>query len=100
MPKITFVLQDGQTKVIEAPDGKTILQIALDNGIPMEHACGGNGFCTTCSCEVQDGEKMIAEGKVSPVNDKEVNMGVQGPIQRLGCQTQVKGEITVKPVEL
>ncbi len=100
MPRVTYTLQDGQTKVIEAPDGKTILQIALDNGIPMEHACGGNGFCTTCSCEVQDGEKMIAGGVVSPVNDKEVNMGVEGPVVRLGCQTEVHGDITVKIVEL
>lgn len=100
MPKVTFLLADGQTKVVEAPDGKHILQIALDSGIPMEHACGGNGFCTTCSCEVTDGEKMIAEGKVSPVNDKEVNMGVEGPVTRLGCQLEVHGDITVKPIEL
>jgi len=100
MPRVTFLLADNQTKVVEAENGKHVLQIALDNGIPMEHACGGNGFCTTCACEVRDGEKMIAEGKVNPVNDKEINMGVEGPVTRLGCQTEVRGDITVKPVEL
>lgn len=97
---MTYILQDGQTKVAQGEAGKTVLQIALDAGIPMEHACGGNGFCTTCACEVQEGQAAIDGGKVSPVNDKEVNMGVEGPDRRLGCQTEVKGDITVRIVEL
>ncbi|MEK7137254.1 MAG: 2Fe-2S iron-sulfur cluster-binding protein [Patescibacteria group bacterium] len=100
MPDITFILQDGQVKKLTAESGKTVLQIALENGIPMEHACGGNGFCTTCSCEVQGGQAAIDSKAVSPVNEKEVNMGVEGPDTRLGCQMQVYGDVTVKPVEL
>ena len=100
MPKVTYILLDGQKKEVEGEDGKTILQIALDNGIDMEHACGGNGFCTTCSCEVQDGQKMIDDGVVSAVNDKEENMGVEGPESRLGCQAKVSGDIMVKIVEV
>ena len=100
MPTVIYTLQDGQTKTVQGEDGKTVLQIALDHGIDMEHACGGNGFCTTCSCEVQDGQKQIDGGVVSPVNEKEVNMGVEGPDVRLGCQTEVHGDISVKIVEL
>ena len=100
MPEVTFILQDGQVKKVTGDGGKTVLQIALENGIPMEHACGGNGFCTTCSCEVQEGQKMIEAAAVSPVNDKEVNMGVEGPDMRLGCQTQVFADITVKVAEV
>jgi len=100
MPKVTFTLADGSVKEVEGDSGKTVLQIALDNGIPMEHACGGNGFCTTCTCEVTDGQKMIDAGTVSAVNDKEENMGVEGPDVRLGCQTEVNGDIVVKIVEL
>ena len=100
MPQVTYAMQDGQTKAVQGDDGKTILQIALDNDIPMEHACGGNGFCTTCSCDVKDGQKMIDEGTVSAVNEKEENMGVEGPERRLGCQTKVSGDITVTVVEV
>ena len=100
MPKVSYILLDGQTKIVEGEDGKTVLQIALDNGIDMEHACGGNGFCTTCSCDVTDGQKMIDDGTVSAVNDKEENMGVEGPERRLGCQAKVSGDITVKLVEV
>jgi 2Fe-2S ferredoxin len=100
MPTVTYILQDGTVKKVEGADGKTVLQIALDSGIPMEHACGGNGFCTTCSCEVQGGKEAIEKEVVSPVNEKEQNMGIEGPDMRLGCQTQVHGDITVKIVEL
>ena len=96
MSKVTYIQKNGSQKIVEGGDGETILQIALDNGIDIEHACGGNGFCTTCACEVQDGQKMIDDGAVSPVDEKEVNMGVEGPDSRLGCQTKVHGDIAVK----
>ena len=43
---------------------------------------------------------MIDDGVVSAVNDKEENMGVEGPESRLGCQAKVSGDITVKIVEV
>ena len=97
--KVTYIQIDGTQISAEAEEGRTVLQIALENGIPMEHACGGNGFCTTCSCDVQEGQKMIDAGTVSPVNEREENMGVEGPDRRLGCQTKVNGDITVKIVD-
>jgi ferredoxin len=48
---------------------------------------------------VQDGQKMLDDKAVSPVDDKEVNMGVEGPDHRLGCQTKVSGDISVKILE-
>ncbi len=44
MPTIRFVLPDGQVKTVQAQDGETILRVAIDNAVPMEYACGGNGF--------------------------------------------------------
>ena len=94
MPIVTFVQSDGQIKKVEAKSGETILQIALDNGIPMEHACGGNGFCTTCMCNVKEG--ML---NLSPRNDREENMGVVDDPQRLSCQSQVQGDVTVEVID-
>ena len=85
---------------MEGEEGRTILQIALENGISIEHACGGNGFCTTCSCDVRSGQSMIDNGAVSSVNDREENMGVEGPERRLSCQAKVYGDIEVKIVEV
>ena len=93
MPKVTFVYS-GQKRVIEAEDGQSILQIALDNGIPMEHACGGNGFCTTCMCKVQEGMENL-----SARNENEENMGVMNDPDRLSCQSKVQGDVTVEVIE-
>jgi 2Fe-2S ferredoxin len=95
VPKVTFIT-NGQVKTVEAPTGERILQIALDNGIPMEHACGGNGFCTTCMCNVKEGMEHL-----TPRNDNEENMGVTDDPQRLSCQSHLTGtgDVTVELIE-
>lgn len=93
MPKVTFHYA-GQVKTVEVKEGETILQIALDSGIPMEHACGGNGFCTTCMCKVKEGMENL-----SPRNDREENMGIIDDPDRLSCQSQIKGDVTVEVIE-
>lgn len=94
MPKVTFVQANGQITVVEAAEGERILHIALDNGIPMEHACGGNGFCTTCMCKVKEGMENL-----SPRNDREENMGIVNDPDRLSCQSEVMGDVTVEVIE-
>ena len=93
MPKVTFVYGD-ERKTVEGTEGKTLLQIALDQSIPMEHACGGNGFCTTCMCQVKEGMQNL-----SPRNEREENMGIVNDPDRLGCQTTVHGDVTVEVPE-
>ncbi len=94
MPTVTFVQQNGQITKVEAPEGETILKIALDAGVPMEHACGGNGFCTTCMCKVKDGM-----GNLSPRNDREENMGIVHDPDRLSCQSEVRGDVVIEVQE-
>ncbi len=89
MPNITFSYA-GQTKTVQTDAGKTLLQIALDNDVPMEHACGGNGFCTTCLCKVKKGAENL-----TPVNDREQMMGIEGD-DRLGCQATANGDAEVE----
>ncbi|MDD4319877.1 MAG: 2Fe-2S iron-sulfur cluster-binding protein [Candidatus Peribacteraceae bacterium] len=89
MPTITFIV-NGEKKAVQADAGKTLLQIALDAGVPMEHACGGNGFCTTCLCKVKEGAQNL-----TPPTDREEGMGVAGE-DRLGCQAVANGDMTVE----
>ena len=76
----------GMTNTVEAATGESILKIALDNGIPMEHACGGNGFCTTCMCTVKQGMENL-----NARNDREENMGITSDPYRLSCQARIAG---------
>jgi ferredoxin len=93
VPKVTFHYA-GQVKTVETEAGKTILSIALDSGIPMEHACGGNGFCTTCMCTVKSGGEHLSKR-----NDREENMGITSDPWRLSCQARVHGDIEIEVTE-
>ena len=49
MPKMTFILADGETRLeVDAPDGQSVLEIAHANGVNMEGACEGSMACSTC----------------------------------------------------
>lgn len=91
MPRITFIIGQ-EKKTVDAEEGATLLEIAQKNGIPMEAACGGNGFCATCKCRIVQGET-----RASPRNDREEAMGMTGN-ERLGCQAKVQGDLTVEPL--
>ena len=93
MPKVTFIYGN-QRKEVEAKSGETILQIALDNGVPMEHACGGNGFCTTCMCNVKEGMENLNER-----GEREEAMGIVNDPERLSCQAEVEGDIVIEVIE-
>lgn len=87
MPKVTFRYGD-QVKVVEnAEKDKPLLSIGLDAGVPIEHACGGNGFCTTCMCQITEGMDQL-----TPRNDREENMGIMEDPHRLTCQAKIEGE--------
>lgn len=85
MSTITF-RYGGTEKTVAAKPGETILRIALDANVPMEHACGGNGFCTTCICKVTAGAEHL-----NLRNDREENMGITDAPSRLGCQARIQG---------
>lgn len=93
MPKIIFTYSDQKIEV-EAKDGETLLEAAIREGVPMEHACGGNGFCTTCRCKVNKGTENL-----SPRNEREENMGITEEPDRLGCQAQIQGDCEVELAE-
>jgi 2Fe-2S ferredoxin len=73
----------------------SLLDIALNRGIHLEHACGGNCACTTCHVVVKEGEQNL-----SPMEDDEadrLDMAADLTLHsRLGCQCIVTGDVTVE----
>jgi 2Fe-2S ferredoxin len=63
MGNITFQFEDKTqspvTVCIEA--GETVLEVALDNDIQLNHNCGGVCGCSTCHIYVQSGEDLLPE---------------------------------------
>lgn len=76
---------------------KSFLDVALNAGFQMEHACGGNCACTTCHVVVKSGLEFISE-----MDDDEADrLDMAADLQlnsRLGCQVQfVKdGEVVLE----
>src|SRR4030065_146991 len=58
--KITFLPQN---VAIEVEEGKSILDIALEHDIELDHNCGGNCACTTCHVIVKDGMNNLSEAE-------------------------------------
>ena len=48
MPKIIFIVPDGMSREVDAPVGKSILDIAQSNDFDVEGACEGSLACSTC----------------------------------------------------
>jgi ferredoxin len=90
MPTVTFIYGD-QIKKVQGDTGESLLKIGLDADIPIENACGGNGFCTTCLCQVKEGMASLSDR-----TEREENMGVMNDPDRLTCQATVQGDVTVE----
>jgi ferredoxin len=70
-------------------EGATLLDIALEDDLPLPHACGGDAVCSTCAVEILEGD-----GFVSAMEDLETEtlrklLPHRSPTTRLACQVRV-----------
>ncbi|MBO9667998.1 MAG: (2Fe-2S)-binding protein [Bdellovibrio sp.] len=64
----------------------SILEVALREGIPLNHTCGGFGTCGTCRVFVREGLE-----KLPPRNEVEAEMAADRgftEVERLACQNE------------
>ena len=92
MPKIRFLPVDIE---VDVPEGKTILDAALDNNIKIDHNCGGNCACSTCHVIIENGFDTLDE-----MSEDEEDMLDEAPgltdTSRLACQTKVHADLIVR----
>jgi 2Fe-2S ferredoxin len=102
--RLTF-LPSGQSVEYEAgklpyqDHGKpqSILDVAINFGIHLEHACGGNCACTTCHVVVKQGKELLSECSEEEADRLDTAAGLQLN-SRLGCQAIIEkpGEVVVE----
>jgi ferredoxin, 2Fe-2S len=103
--KITFLRQGEEPVTVDYEPGLTpyhehgkegsLLDIAINYGIDLQHACGGNCACTTCHVIVKQGEENLTDMD----EDEEDRIYLADNLtlhSRLGCQAVVKGDVTVE----
>jgi 2Fe-2S ferredoxin len=99
------VLPSGQSVEFEAgklpyqEHGKpqSILDVALNFGIHLEHACGGNCACTTCHVVVKKGKELLNECSEEEADRLDTAADLQLN-SRLGCMAIIEkpGEVVVE----
>jgi 2Fe-2S ferredoxin len=90
MSQVTYVEQNGTKHEIDLPEGISVMQGALDNGVPgIDGDCGGECACGTCHVYVDDAwlDKLeaIGEAEASILSFADA---VQ-PNSRLSCQIKM-----------
>jgi len=105
MPKVTFILRDGTEKTVEFEHGKlpfcehglpeSFLDVAMNFGIHLEHACGGSCACTTCHVFIREGDQLLSEPEDKELDRLDTAWDLRTS-SRLGCQAVIQGDVTVE----
>lgn len=72
----------------------SILDIALGNGIEIDHACGGVCACSTCHVVLKGGSDTLSEATEEEEDQLEAAPGLN-PASRLACQAVPDGTANV-----
>jgi ferredoxin, 2Fe-2S len=101
MPTITLIEYCGASHTIDADAGKSLMQNAVDNGVPgIDADCGGSCACGTCHCFV---EPAWRQASGAPGAMEEAMLGMRPDrteLSRLSCQIQVTEDLDGMVVRL
>ena len=73
---------------VDAIEGQTICDVALKNGIKIEHACEKSCACTTCHVYIRQGIETIDESSENEDDMLDKAWGLE-PDSRLSCQAKI-----------
>ncbi|MBL8763447.1 MAG: 2Fe-2S iron-sulfur cluster binding domain-containing protein [Phycisphaerae bacterium] len=96
---VTFIIEDADSPAgrdsreltVPAVMGECLLDLAMSNGIDIEHACGGVCACSTCHVYIEKGMNLLS----APVEAEEDRVEEAPGLQRnsrLSCQCVVQRE--------
>lgn len=94
MTKITFINANGDSHLVEAENGATIMEVALKNGISgIIGECGGACTCATCHVYIdKDWLEKAGEPSVCEEDMLDFASDVRDE-SRLSCQIKVTDEL-------
>ena len=91
MPQIIFlphIERCSEGAVVDVEPGETLIEVALANGIDIEHACEKACACTTCHVIVREGFDSLAASDEAEDDLLDKAWGLE-PDSRLSCQAKV-----------
>jgi 2Fe-2S ferredoxin len=79
---------------VDAKDGTSILDAALDNNIKIDHNCGGNCACSTCHIIVEHGHETLNEATEDEMDMLDEVEDLK-ETSRLACQCKIVADLVV-----
>jgi 2Fe-2S ferredoxin len=94
MPKITFIGSDGTAVEVDATNGHSLMEVAVDNGITgMVAECGGACACATCHAYI-DTAWLDNLSAMADMEDAMLDSTLdRRPNSRLSCQIEVSDSL-------
>lgn len=94
MPRIVFHCLDGERREVQAADGSTLMEVAIDAGIDgIVAECGGACACATCHSYIP-AEWSERAGAVSDMEDAMLDSALdRDDRSRLTCQIELTDEL-------
>jgi 2Fe-2S ferredoxin len=94
MPTVNFIESDGREHCVEAPVGRSLMQIAVDQDVPgIIGECGGACSCGTCHGYIDprwaDRLPLISESESFMLEA----VGDRRPESRLCCQIRMRQDL-------
>ena len=95
MPAIHYILKDGTVRTIDAPLGRSVMELAILNNVRgIDGECGGSCSCATCHVYVDE----AFMDRLPLPDDMEMGLldGVASerqPGSRLSCQLIVSADL-------
>jgi Na+-transporting NADH:ubiquinone oxidoreductase subunit F len=87
---VKILINDDEEKSPTVQAGSNLLNTLANNGIFLPSACGGQGTCAMCTCQVLEGG-----GDVLPTEESQLNRGDIKNNTRLACQVKVKNDLKI-----
>lgn len=102
MATVHFTFEDksiAPVTVNDVEEGFSILEIAEENNVHLNHNCGGVCACSTCHVYIEKGDQYLEEisEKEEDFIDRAINPRLES---RLGCQCVILDEEAVVHVQI
>jgi len=93
----TVTFEHGKLPYKDHGKKESLLDVAINNGVRLDHACGGNCACTTCHVWVKEGADNLSDME----DDEADRLDMAADLQlnsRLGCQAVITkpGKVVVE----
>lgn len=89
--KVKLLINDDEDKSPEVQAGSNLLFTLSENNIFLPSACGGQGTCAMCTCQITEGG-----GDVLPTEESQLSRGQIKNNVRLACQVKVKQDMKIQ----